>query len=302
MAGKGEAEKVWTREKIKERIEENELDLSLCSISKIPVAHILPFSKVTVLDLSCNRINILPDNFSKLQHLVQLDLSKNGITELPDDFGELNRLKKLDLYKNNLEELPLSFCRLKNLQWLDLKANPIQETLPKLVGDCLKPAECQQCAKNIVAHYSNLYGEQLMREKRAKKLEADRVAKQKQEEDQVRQRRKEEKKKRQEERKLEQNKLKNAAQTNGKVHADEVETIGSDAHMKKSLSGSGVCTKLFYFLVLVLLLGGVGVAVLLGLEFDWDLVQMQAHVKQVAETTMVKMNGQFNDLKTKYKF
>merc|ERR1711962_201643 len=204
MAGRGGGGKGWTKEKIKERIEENELDLSLCNISKVPVIQLMPFTKVTILDLSCNRINTLPDNFSKLQHLVSLDLSKNGITELPPDFGELTKLKKLDLFKNNLSELPLSFYNLKSLQWLDLKANPIQDILPKLVGDCLKPAECQQCAKNIVGHYSNLYAEQLQRERREKELERKQIAKQKQEEDQIRQRRKEEKKRRQEERKLEE--------------------------------------------------------------------------------------------------
>ena len=46
-------------------------------------------------------------------------------------------------------ELPLSFRNLKNLLWLDLKANPIQERLPSIVGDCLKPSECQLCAKNV---------------------------------------------------------------------------------------------------------------------------------------------------------
>ena len=30
-------DKSWTKEKIKERIDENELDLSLCQISKVPV-------------------------------------------------------------------------------------------------------------------------------------------------------------------------------------------------------------------------------------------------------------------------
>ena len=30
-------DKSWTKEKIKERLDENELDLSLCQISKVPV-------------------------------------------------------------------------------------------------------------------------------------------------------------------------------------------------------------------------------------------------------------------------
>ena len=92
---------------------------------------------------------LLQENFPKLVNLVQLDLSKNSLTELPHDFGELVKLKKLDLLQNHLSELPLSFRNLKNLVWLDLKANPIQENLPNIVGDCLKPKECQLCAQNV---------------------------------------------------------------------------------------------------------------------------------------------------------
>merc|ERR1712180_122464 len=131
-------------------------------------------------------------------------------------------------------------------------ANPIQDILPKLVGECLKPAECQQCAKNIVGHYSNLYAEQLQRERREKELERKQIAKQKQEEDQIRQRRKEEKKRRQEERKLEEKKLKNAEKVNG--HIDDGKTEAADANqtMTKKQS-SGLCLKFFYFMLLLLL-------------------------------------------------
>lgn len=81
--------------------------------------------------------------------MLSVDLSKNSLTELPKEFGELTKLKKLDLLQNNINELPTSFYKLKSLQWLDLKANPIQERLQKVVGDCLKPVECQQCARNV---------------------------------------------------------------------------------------------------------------------------------------------------------
>ncbi|XP_057312829.1 leucine-rich repeat-containing protein 59-like isoform X1 [Hydractinia symbiolongicarpus] len=221
-------EKLWTREKIKSKIEDNELDLSLCGISKVPVKDMLPFTKITVLDLSCNKINILPDNFTKLVQLVHLDLSKNSLTELPADFGSLSRLVKLDLLNNHLSELPLSFRQFTQLKWLDLKGNPIQENLPSVVGDCLKPLECQQCAKNIVGYYQNLYNENLEREKKAKKREQSRLLKQQKEEDNVRQRRKEEKKRRHEEKKL-NNKLKNS-QTNN------TEEMTNNEKMSQSVS------------------------------------------------------------------
>jgi len=244
-------EKAWNKEKIKARIEGNELDLSLCSISKVPVNFIIPFNKLTSLDLSCNRINILPENFSKLVQLVQLDLSKNAITELPEDFGELVKLRKLDLFKNNLEELPLSFHRLKSLQWLDLKANPIQEIHPKLVGDCLKPAECQECAKKIVDHYSTLNYEKVFQERKAKKLESERLAKKKQEEDQVRQRRKDEKKRRHEEKRSE-NKDQVTEQTSNGIleNKDEIATISG-----KPSSGTS-CMKCFLYLFLFIIICG----------------------------------------------
>lgn len=34
-------ESAWTKQKIKSRIEENELDLSLCGISKVPVQNLV---------------------------------------------------------------------------------------------------------------------------------------------------------------------------------------------------------------------------------------------------------------------
>ncbi|NP_001267856.1 leucine-rich repeat 1 [Hydra vulgaris] len=190
-------ENKWTKEKIKSKIIDNELDLSLCSITRIPVKHLISFTKVTVLDLSCNKINIIPDNFTSLTHLVQLDLSKNSLSELPEDFGKLFKLKKLDLLNNNISNLPLSFGKLKNLVWLDLKGNPIQEFLPEVVGDCLKPVECQTCAKSVVEYYENLQFNKEQNELKKKRKEEERLAKQLKEEASLRQRKREERKNKQ---------------------------------------------------------------------------------------------------------
>merc|ERR1711890_27681 len=210
--------------------------------------------------------------------------------------GELVRLKRLDLFKNNLEELPLSFYKLKSLQWLDLKANPMQDTHPKLVGDCLKPAECQQCAKNIVEHYSNLYSEQLMRERRAKKLEAERLAKQKQEEEQVRQRRRDEKKKRLEEKKIEQNRIKNLEVTNGNISKVEEKTVTTTTANKST----GSCTKCFYVIFLLLLLGSFIAAFIVAVKFNWDIEAIHkvihVHVDQLVEKKRVLVD----ELKKRY--
>ena len=108
-----------------------------------------PFYMLLLLIFLGNLFFFSQDSFTSLTHLVQLDLSKNSLTELPEDFGKLIKLKKLDLLNNSISKLPLSFGKLKNLVWLDLKGNPIQEILPEVVGDCLRPIECQTCARNV---------------------------------------------------------------------------------------------------------------------------------------------------------
>lgn len=171
-------DKNWPKDKIKGRIDGNELDLSLCTIAKVPVRSLLAFPKVTILDLSCNKIHVLPDQFTQLINITQLDLSKNSLTELPADFGKLVRLKKLDVFSNHISSLPLSFRKLENLQWLDLKDNPIQDLLPDVVGDCLKPTECKACAKRTLVYLNYLNDKQerelMEKQRHARHLQAER--------------------------------------------------------------------------------------------------------------------------------
>lgn len=133
------SEKSLTVKELKSRTEGNEMDLSLMGLSKVPVKEIVSkklikdvylmwlfesvftntvyfylvlqllhlfqaaVTKANTVDLSCNRIVILPDIFcNMLKHLIKLDLSKNQLQELPDDFGKLEHLQHLDLYHNKL--------------------------------------------------------------------------------------------------------------------------------------------------------------------------------------------------------
>ena len=50
--------------------------------------------------------------------------------------------------------MPVSCVQLKALKWLDLKGNPIQTLLPDVVGNCLNPEECKQCADNVSLNVS----------------------------------------------------------------------------------------------------------------------------------------------------
>uniref|UniRef100_A0A8D2DAR0 Leucine-rich repeat-containing protein 59 n=1 Tax=Sciurus vulgaris TaxID=55149 RepID=A0A8D2DAR0_SCIVU len=118
---------------LRDKLDGNELDLSLSDLNEVPVKELAALPKATILDLSCNKLSSLPSDFCGLTHLVKLDLSKNKLQHLPADFGRLVNLQHLDLLNNRLVTLPVSFAQLKNLKWLDLKDNPLDPVLAKVL-------------------------------------------------------------------------------------------------------------------------------------------------------------------------
>ncbi|XP_005181977.1 leucine-rich repeat-containing protein 59 [Musca domestica] len=141
---------------VKDKVDDNVCDLSLCELKEVPVKEIASFKRVNVLDLSSNLLMSLGKNFITLTRLVKLDLSKNQIKFLPDDFGLLRNLRHLDLYDNQLEHLPLSFGDLTNLRYLDLKGNPLTPALAKIVGINMTMKDCQDSAKRTVKFMSDM--------------------------------------------------------------------------------------------------------------------------------------------------
>ncbi|XP_042303847.1 leucine-rich repeat-containing protein 59 [Sceloporus undulatus] len=166
---------------LKDKLEGNELDLSLCDLNEVPVKELAGLPKATILDLSCNNLTTLPSDFCSLTHLVKLDLSKNQLQQLPSDFGRLINLQHLDLLNNRLATLPVSFAQLKNLKWLDLKDNPLDPMLAKVAGDCLDEKQCKQAAIRVLQHMRAIQSE-LDRE-RQRKLQAERELEKKREAD-----------------------------------------------------------------------------------------------------------------------
>ncbi|XP_048344401.1 leucine-rich repeat-containing protein 59 [Sphaerodactylus townsendi] len=201
---------------LKDKLEGNELDLSLCDLNEVPVKELAGLPKATVLDLSCNNLTSLPSDFCSLTHLVKLDLSKNQLQQLPSDFGRLINLQHLDLLNNRLVTLPISFAQLKNLKWLDLKDNPLDSTLAKVAGDCLDEKQCKQAAIKVL-HYMKSIQSELDRERQRKlqaerELEKKREAEQRAREAQERELRKREKAEEKERRRREYDALKAAKQ------------------------------------------------------------------------------------------
>jgi Leucine-rich repeat (LRR) protein len=58
------------------------------------------------LDVSENRLSVLPDELCLLASLESLDISENSIKLLPEDFGKLGALETLVCFKNVLTKLP----------------------------------------------------------------------------------------------------------------------------------------------------------------------------------------------------
>lgn len=145
-----------TKINLADKVDDGEMDLSMCDLQEVPVKEIAAYRKVWSLDLSNNHLTQLSKAFPTLTNLTKLDLSKNKLKKLPDNFGDLHRLKHLDLYKNELQHLPLSFGQLKSLKWLDLKDNPLVPAIQEAAGDCLDTAQCQVCASNIIYFFTKL--------------------------------------------------------------------------------------------------------------------------------------------------
>ncbi|XP_076008028.1 leucine-rich repeat-containing protein 59 isoform X2 [Genypterus blacodes] len=194
---------------LKDKLSGNEMDLSLCNLTEVPVRELAAFPKATVLDLSCNNISSLPPEFCNLTHLVKVDLSKNQLAGLPDDLGNLVYLQHLDLYNNKLSVLPVSFSHLRSLKWLDLKDNPLEPSLAKAAGDCLDEKQCKQCASKVLQHMRAIQEDvdhakekRLLREK---ELEKKKEAKQREREAREKDARKREKAEEKEKRRKEYN-------------------------------------------------------------------------------------------------
>ncbi|XP_014230545.1 leucine-rich repeat-containing protein 59 [Trichogramma pretiosum] len=141
---------------IKDKLFDDNLDLSLCELEDVPVREIAIARRFSILDLSNNYLTTLPPNFATLAQIVKLDLSKNQLTELPENFGDLKQLRHLDLYGNQISRLPLSLGQLKKLKWLDLKENPLTPSVASIAGPCNNPKECQDCARNVVKYLANV--------------------------------------------------------------------------------------------------------------------------------------------------
>ncbi|XP_058255594.1 leucine-rich repeat-containing protein 57 isoform X1 [Hemibagrus wyckioides] len=100
------------------------------------------------VDLSSNRINLLPGFIGNFQQLKSLTISNNRLTSLPDEMGKLRKLETLVLTGNQLSQLPSSFSQLKALRTLNLSANQFRE-FPSSLGS-LRQLDVLDLSKNHI--------------------------------------------------------------------------------------------------------------------------------------------------------
>ncbi|XP_072545046.1 leucine-rich repeat-containing protein 57 [Salminus brasiliensis] len=79
------------------------------------------------VDLSNNKIEVLPAFVGGFQQLKSLTISNNKLTSLPNDLGKLKKLETLVLNGNLLHQLPTSLGQLKALRTLSLSGNQFRE-------------------------------------------------------------------------------------------------------------------------------------------------------------------------------
>jgi len=103
---------------------------------------------IKYIDLSHNFIPSIPDAISSLAvSLTVLVLSNNKLNSLPESISELSCLKKLDITHNNLVSLPDGLGRLTSLVELNLTGNRNLKQLPELNGlSSIEVLRCAECA------------------------------------------------------------------------------------------------------------------------------------------------------------
>ncbi|KAG7460355.1 leucine-rich repeat-containing protein 57 [Solea senegalensis] len=107
------------------------VDLSGNRIEVLPVS-IGNFLQLKSLTLNCNRLTSVPSEIGKLKKLETLSLNGNRIQQLPSALGQLKSLRTLSLAGNQIAEFPSGLSTLRQLDLLDLSRNQIHIVPPEV--------------------------------------------------------------------------------------------------------------------------------------------------------------------------
>ncbi|AFN83619.1 hypothetical protein EROM_090010 [Encephalitozoon romaleae SJ-2008] len=109
-----------------------ELNISGNKINVLP-AYFENLSFMKVLDVSNNELKFLSSSIAGMPFLVSLNLNSNDLTFLPEEITELKYLENLSIRDNQLQELPEKMDDIASLVNLDLANNKLED-LPFGIG------------------------------------------------------------------------------------------------------------------------------------------------------------------------
>ena len=122
--------------------------LSISSDLKIFPPEILDLADtLEILDLSNNKLSMLPDDLGRLKKLRILFLSENEFKEIPEVLAQCPELTMIGFKSNQISHFPENSLPLK-IQWLILTDNKI-EKLPNSIGNLTKLQKCMLAGNRL---------------------------------------------------------------------------------------------------------------------------------------------------------
>jgi len=92
------------------------------------------FDGYRILFVPSRKLQRLPPELYKLEHLEHMEVSHNQLTEIPAGITQLKNLRYLNVSYNQLVQLPTEISQLKNLKQLHVDHNQLTE-LPPQIGE-----------------------------------------------------------------------------------------------------------------------------------------------------------------------
>lgn len=103
------------------------VELSLSNNNLCKVEFDSKMNHLRILDLSGNRIGLLPDDFFTFTPNAEyVNLNENQLTALPESLSDLGKLVKFTAAKNQLAECTFEFAKMSKLKILDLHNNNLK--------------------------------------------------------------------------------------------------------------------------------------------------------------------------------
>ena len=125
------------------------LDLSKNKIDSLPL-EFSSLSNLNTLVIKSNRFEEFPKEICTMKSLKKISFADNVITSIPSYIIGLDSLEDLDLFRNSIEDVSIEISKLPNLVKLDLRMIEIskdeQQRIKALVPNCkvlmTEPCNC----------------------------------------------------------------------------------------------------------------------------------------------------------------